>query len=202
LQVDMTQNRSGSTSEAARRAMIESQLRTSGVNDPSVLAAMAAIPREDFVPAKMRSAAYIDRSIPLGDGHALASPLTHGKMLTEAAPTRDDKVLLVGDGDGYLAALLRQLAGSFDTLAPAIATEKRGKGSYTLIVIDGAVGQLPKPLASQLAEGGRIVTGISEKGLTRLAAGRKTAGEIALMPLAEIGIPILPEFAAADRWSF
>jgi len=85
---------------------------------------------------------------------------------------------------------------------PAIATEKRGKGSYTLIVIDGAVGQLPKPLASQLAEGGRIVTGISEKGLTRLAAGRKTAGEIALMPLAEIGIPILPEFAAADRWSF
>lgn len=198
----MNQERSGSDTETARLAMINSQLRTSGVNQPWVLAAMASIPREDFVPEAMRSAAYIDRSIPLGEGRALASPLTHGKMLAEAAPTKNDTVLLVGDGKGYLAALLAQLCGALDALDPAEAAQKRGKGAYSLIVVDGAIEQLPKTLASQLAEGGRIITGVVERGVTRLAAGTKSGGEVSLLPLAEIGIPALPQFEAPKSWSF
>ncbi len=198
----MNQERSGSDTETARLAMINSQLRTSGVNQPWVLAAMASIPREDFVPEAMRSAAYIDRSIPLGEGRALASPLTHGKMLAEAAPTKNDTVLLVGDGKGYLAALLAQLCGALDALDPAEAAQKRGKGAYSLIVVDGAIEQLPKTLASQLAEGGRIITGVVERGVTRLAAGTKSGGEVSLLPLAEIGIPALPPFEAPKSWSF
>src|SRR3546814_16821837 len=75
--------------------MIDSQLRTSGVNEEFVLARMAAVPREDFVPAEARSVAYIDRAIALGEGRFLAAPLFHGRMLALARPTTDDKALIV-----------------------------------------------------------------------------------------------------------
>jgi protein-L-isoaspartate(D-aspartate) O-methyltransferase len=187
---------------AARRAMIDSQLRTSGVNEPWVLAAMARVPREDFVPEPARAAAYIDRALELGDGRFLAAPLVHGKMLTEAAPVAGDNALLIGDGQGYLAALLRPLVGSLDCVAPEAAAKVPGKGAYSLIVIDGAIEQLPDWVATRLADNGRLVTGLIERGVTRLAAGRKAGSAVALMPLADLGIPVLPQFAAPKRWSF
>lgn len=191
------------TSEAARRAMIDSQLRTSGVNEPWVLAAMMRVAREDFVPASLQDAAYIDRAIALGEGRFLAAPLVHARMLAEAAPQSGDKALLVGDGNGYLAELLRPLVGSLDAVAPAEAgARKRGKGGYTLVVVDGAAEQLPDALLASLADDGRVVTGLVERGVTRLATGQKVAGALALLPLAEIGIPVLPELAAPKRWSF
>lgn len=189
------------TVSAARKAMISSQLRTSGVNEPWVLEAMAGVARENYVPAAMRDAAYIDRAIPLGDGHFLAAPLFHGRLLAEAEPTATDKVLLVGDGEGYLAALLRPLAGSLDSVAYADAA-KAGEGIYSLIVIDGAIDVLPDTLAARLAEGGRVVTGLVVRGVARLAVGSKAAGVVSLLPLAEMGIPVLSEFAAPKRWSF
>jgi protein-L-isoaspartate(D-aspartate) O-methyltransferase len=187
---------------AARRAMIDSQLRTSGVNEPWVLAAMASVAREDYVPAGMREAAYIDRAIALGNGRFLAAPLVHARMLAEAAPTATDTALLVGDGQGYLAALLEPLVGSLDAVSPESATAKSGKKTYSLIVIDGAVEEVPGALAARLGEGGRLVAGLVLNGITRLATGRKVAGELAMLPLADIGIPALSEFAAPKRWSF
>lgn len=188
--------------DAARRAMIDSQLRTSGVNEPWVLAAFARVAREDYVPEAARGAAYIDRAIALGDGRWLAAPLVHAQMLAQAAPTAADNVLLVGDGAGYLAALVRPLAGSIEAIEPAQAAAKGGKGNYSLILIDGAAEQVPEGLAGRLAEGGRMVTGLVERGVTRVAIGRKAGAEIAFLPLAEIGIPVLSEFAAPRRWSF
>lgn len=196
----LTENRPAAN-EAARRAMIDSQLRTSGVNEPWVLAAMNGLAREDFVPAEARAAAYIDRAIPLGDGRFLAAPVVHGMMLTEARPSQADTALLVGDGKGYLAALLRPLVGSLDAIDPAEAA-KKGKKTYSLIVVDGAIEDLPPALGSRLQEDGRLVTGLVLRGVTRLATGRKVAGEVALLPLIEIGIPVLPEFAAPKRWTF
>lgn len=190
------------SSEAARRAMIDSQLRTSGINEPWILDAMGSLPREDFVPETMREAAYIDRAIPLGDGRMLAAPLVHGRLLAEGRPTKSDKALLIGDAQGYLAALLRPLVGSLDVIAPTEATEPGNGGDYTLLVIDGAIEILPERLADRLADDGRVVTGQVLRGVTRIATGRKAAGTIALLPLAEIGIPILPEFAAPKRWTF
>ena len=206
----MTAEHAAAPFEAARRAMIDSQLRTSGVNEPWVLAAIARVRRELFVPEASRAAAYIDRAIDLGGGRQLAAPLVHARMLAEAAPASADKVLLVGDSEGYLAALLRPLCGSLDAVDPADAASKgaaksatRNKGpGYSLIVVDGAIAQLPEALAARLADGGRLVTGLVERGITRLAAGRKTGGEVALLPLAEIGMPVLAEFAATRRWSF
>ncbi len=198
----LTEDRPAAAHAEARRAMIDSQLRTSGVNEPWVLAAMDSIAREDFVPAQARSAAYIDRAIPLGDGRYLAAPLVHARMLAEAKPEATDSVLLVGDGKGYLAALLRPLCGSLDAVDPATAASSKGKSSYSLIVIDGAIEQLPASFSARLAEGGRLVTGLVERGITRLATGTMAAGRVVLLPLAEIGIPVLPEFASPKRWSF
>lgn len=188
--------------EAARKAMIDGQLRTSGVSEPWALAAMARVAREDHVPPAWRAAAYVDRAIPLGDGRFLAAPLVHGRMLAEAMPTRADKTLLIGAEGGYLAALLEPLVGALDIVAPGEAAGKRRKGRYSLVVVDGAAEELPAAVLAQVAEGGRLVTGQVLRGVTRLATGRKVAGEVTLLPLAEMGIPVLPEFAAPRRWSF
>lgn len=205
----LTEDRSATAAEltanshaAARHAMIVSQLRTSGVNEPWVLAAMARVPREEFVPAAMRDAAYIDRAIPLDGGRFLASPLVHARTLAEAAPKPSDKALLIGDAAGYLAALLRPLVGSLEVVDPAAVATLSGPGDYSLVVIDGAIEVLPDVLGAQLAEGGRIVTGLIVRGVARLATGCKAAGSVSLLPLAELGIPALPEFAAPKRWSF
>jgi protein-L-isoaspartate(D-aspartate) O-methyltransferase len=69
-------------------------------------------------------------------------------------------------------------------------------------MIDGAIEQLPETLVQRLADGARVLTGSLANGVTRLATGRKAAGEVGLLPLAEIGIPVLPEFAAKKGWSF
>lgn len=187
---------------AARKAMVDSQLRVSGVNTDIVRERMGAVAREDFVPAEMRSIAYMDRAVPLGNGRFLAAPLVHGRMLEEAAPTPQDTLLLVDGGSGYLAELLRPLVGSIEVIRPEDAASSRMKGDVTLLVIDGAIDQLPDALAKRLAEDGRVVSGLVVRGLTRLASGRKIAGEVSLVPLAEIGIPVLPEFAVPKGWSF
>ena len=199
----MTQTLAADASFAtARRAMIDSQLRTSAVNEPWVLAAMASLPRENYVPESERSSAYIDRAVPLGGGRFLAAPLVHGKMLAEANPTANDKALLIASGSAYLEALLRPLVGSLDGVdAGDVAGGIAGSG-YTLIVVDGAAEQLPAALASALADDGRVITGIVDQRVTRLAVARKSGAALALVPVADLGIPALPEFAAPKRWSF
>jgi protein-L-isoaspartate(D-aspartate) O-methyltransferase len=183
--------------------MLVSQLRTSGVNAAYVLARMGEVPREDFVPADARGVAYMDRAIALGGGRWLAAPLVQGMMLQEARPTLGDKALLVDGGSGYLAALVRPLVGSLEVVPPADAVAPtRKRGDFTLLLIDGAIEQFPDSLAQRLAEGGRVICGMLRDGITRLAAGRKAAGEVALAPLAEIGIPVLPEFLGKKEWSF
>jgi protein-L-isoaspartate(D-aspartate) O-methyltransferase len=188
---------------AARRAMIDSQLRVSGVTAGFVLARMAAVPREDFVPAAVRGQAYADRATPLGNGRYLAAPLAQGRMLEEAQPDARDNALLVDGGSGYLAELVRPLVGSLTVVRPEdAAAGKVEDGQFTLLLIDGAIEQLPAALVARLADGARVVAGLELRGVTRLAAGVKAAGDVALAPLAEIGIPALPEFAVPKGWSF
>jgi len=188
--------------QIARRAMIDSQLRTSGVNEEYVLARMIAVPREDFLPADKASVAYIDRAVMLGEQGHLASPLFYGKILTEAAPGPDDRVLVVSGGTGYLATLIRPLVADLTEVSAAEAAAMTGTGSYSLIVIDGAIEQLPDALEAQLAADGRIVTGLVLRQVTRLASGRKIAGQINLQPVEDLGIPALPAFAAPKSWTF
>ena len=158
---------------AARKAMIDSQLRTSGVNAEFVLRRMAEVARERFVPDTARGFAYIDRAIAVGGGR-------------------------------YLAELLRPLVGSLEVISPedAVTKSPRKAGDLTLLVIDGAIEELPESLVRRLADDARVVTGLMRNGLSRLAIGRKAAGQVVLLPLAELGIPALSEFAAPKGWSF
>ncbi|MCL4674378.1 MAG: protein-L-isoaspartate O-methyltransferase [Sphingomonadaceae bacterium] len=183
--------------------MIDSQLRTSGVNEHFVLERMAAVAREDFVPAASRAVAYIDRAIPLDNGRRLAAPLFYGMVLAEAKPAATDRVLVVDSGAGYLPELLRPLVASVEVIAPeeAVAANRK-KGDFTLLVIDGAVEALPAPLIKRLEAGARVVTGLVANGVTRLAIGRRSGDDVALLPLAEIGIPRLGEFDQPKGWSF
>jgi len=185
----------------ARRAMIDSQLRVSGVNDPALLAALDRVPREDFVPAAQRDHAYIDRALPLDGGHALPAPLFQGLALTEAAPQPGETVLVVSPA-GYLGALVAELGCTVTTVSPAEAVAGRSGAPVSLILVDGAIEQVPAALAARLAEGGRIIAGIVERGVTRLAAGAKVGDAVSLLALTDIGIPVLPEFAAPKSWNF
>jgi protein-L-isoaspartate(D-aspartate) O-methyltransferase len=190
-------------SYVARRAMIDSQLRTSGINEEYVLARMLAVPREDFLPADKASVAYIDRAIALGEGGHLASPLFYGKLLIEAAPAPDARVLVVDGGTGYLTALLAPLVAEVTTMSAAEAASATGStGAFSLIVIDGAIEQLPDGLATYLADEGRVVTGLVLRQVTRLASGRKVAGKISLEPTEDLGIPVLHAFDAPKGWTF
>ncbi|MCR2834487.1 protein-L-isoaspartate O-methyltransferase family protein [Parerythrobacter lacustris] len=189
--------------ETARRAMIDSQLRTSGVNEDFVLARMAAVAREDFVPAGSRGVAYIDRALPLDNGRRIAAPLFYGMALAESQPKPDDSVLVVDAGSGYFAALVEPLVASVDVIAPdAAVTKSRKRKAYSLVLVDGAIEHVPAGLADRLEEGGRIVTGTVTNSVTRLAIGRRSAGDVALLSLAEIGIPRLTEFDKPKAWSF
>lgn len=188
---------------AARKAMIDSQLRTSGVNERFVLARMANVAREEFVPAEAQSVAYMDRAIPLGEGRFLPSPLFHGMMLTEAAPAKSDSALVIENGASYLSELMRPLVHSIDSIDVEKAlAQKSARKKYTLIMIDGAIEELPASLAKRLEDDGRIITGRVVRGVTRLAIGRKVAGKVAFQSLAEIGIPVLSQFDKPESWTF
>lgn len=186
----------------ARRAMIDSQLRTSGINETFVLARMSVVPREEFVPEDLRAFAYADRAVRLPGGGALPAPLFHGMMLAEARPSSGDTVLIVTGGSDYLAALIAPMAGSVTTVSAEDAAAGRIGCNPTLVMIDGAVEHLPEVLTRKLADGTRVVTGLVERGITRLATGRKTGGGLGLVALAETGVPRLVAFDREAGWSF
>ena len=186
----------------ARKAMIDSQLRTSGVNEAFVIERMGTVPREDFVPDNAKGTAYMDRAIRLADGGFLPAPLFHGAMLAEARPSSEDRVLVIDGGSGYLPALVEPLVASVEVLSADKAAATKKKGDYTLVLIDGAVEHVPANVAKLVAEEGRIVTGLVERGVTRLATGRKSGKALALLPLAEMGVPRLGAFDKPESWSF
>lgn len=196
----LVQERGSGEMAQARRAMIDSQLRVSGVNDPAILTAFDAVAREDFVPAGRRAVAYVDRAVPLSDGTVLAPALTHGQMLTAAEVVPTDSVLVIGKPGAYLAALAGKLAASVVTAAPG--EDWAAKGTFSLILVDGALEVVPDGLAAALAPDGRVVTGVVERGVTRLALGRKVAGELVFTTLAEADFAAIPEYAAPAKWSF
>jgi protein-L-isoaspartate(D-aspartate) O-methyltransferase len=187
---------------SARRAMIDSQLRTSGVNEPYVLAAMARVAREDFLPEAVRDAAYIDRALPLGNGRFIPAPLVHGKMVALSAPSAEDKALIVSNGSQYLAEVLRPLVGSLQVVDAAEIDTGMTLAPYSLIVIDGAIEHLPEALNNVLAADGRVVAGLIDKGVSRLVVGSKVGGIVVFAPVSDLAIPALAEFAAPKRWSF
>ncbi|ALG59866.1 MULTISPECIES: protein-L-isoaspartate O-methyltransferase family protein [Citromicrobium] len=187
---------------AARRHMIESQLRTSGINDAWVLDRMAAIPREDYVPEAARASAYVDRTVPLGAGAFLAPPLAQGQILTHAKPRADERTLLIGPATAYLAALILPLVGELREATPDDVLSGDVDGAFDLVIVDGAVEHVPAQLAATLAPSGRLVTGVVSRGVPRLAIGRHSGADVSLMTLVESQLPRLPAFDRPQSWTF
>lgn len=184
---------------AARRAMIDSQLRPQGVTDPAVLAAMAAVPREQYLPEAMHSLAYTDRPIHLGEGKALMPPAALGQLISALEPRAGERALVVGSGNPYAAKVLEVLGLSVDL---ADTAEAAGKAIYDLILIDGAAEDIPAALVARLAPGGRLGTAIADNGVTRLAIGRVAGGALGLRRFADSEVPVLPAFTRPRVFTF
>lgn len=187
---------------AARKAMLDSQLRTCGVNAPFVLRRMGSVAREDFAPADAHGFCYMDRSIALPGGATLAQPVAHGKILELAHPKPTDSVLVVDNSAGYLTALIEPLAAKVTTATPQEAAAGKKRGSFDLIVVDGAIEACPPALAKRLASGGRIVCGLVRNGVTSLAEGRSSGKDIAFRTVDAIALPQLAAFDTPKGWSF
>ncbi len=215
---------------AMRRAMVESQLRTNDVNDPTLLDVILAVPREAFLPEARRASAYIDRAVPLGHGRALNPPLATARLLIEAAIQPGDHVLLVGAASGYAAALLARLGCAVVALeedADLVALARtaladyagisiqtgplaggHAKGApYDVIVVDGAIEAMPDALVAQLKVGGRAVFASVDgagagRGVTRLSVGARSAGGFGARAFADSEAVALPGFAVPKGFTF
>ena len=205
--------------ETMRRAMVASQLRTTAVNDPRVVAAMAEVPRERFVPADRAAIAYADIAVPLGGGRALRPPMALGKLLTELQLRPADRALVIGAATGYSAAILAKLVASVVALeedaalnpaAPIGVRVVRGPlaegwaegAPYDAILIDGAVETVPEAIVAQLAEGGRLAAAVLEAGVSRLSVGRRAGAGFGLTAFADADAAPLPGFAPPPAFRF
>jgi protein-L-isoaspartate(D-aspartate) O-methyltransferase len=210
--------------EPMRRAMVASQLRTTGVNDPRVVAAMGAVERERFVPEERCALAYADALVPLGNGRFLNPPMALGLLLTEARLGGGEHALVIGAATGYSAAVLARLARSVvaleedenlaafakQALEAAGAEVVRGPlangyakaAPYDFILIDGAVEHVPQAIVDQVADGGEIALAMIEEGVTRLCIGRVVSGAFGATAFADAAAASLPGFERPRGFSF
>lgn len=223
---------------AARANMIECQVRTNKVIDPSVIAALGTVPREAFVPEALRPVAYIDEDLTVAPGRYLLEPMIIGRLLQSADVKKTDRALDFATGTGYGAALLTHLAGSvtavdsraslLDLARRALAsanvpvtfveapldgalsqTEGLAAGGFDIILVSGAVPQVPAALLDLLADGGRLVAveksevaggGVQPMGKAVLYV--KQGGVVAPRILFDSATPLLPEFAPKPQFVF
>lgn len=212
-------------SEALRHGMVASQLRTSAVNDPRVVAAMSQVPREHFLPDAVARFAYADTMVELPGGRRHNNPLATGRLLTEARIAPGDRVLLIGATGGYAAALLAKLAREVVALEsePSLVALARtalagianvevvegplnngwaAGAPYDVIIVDGAIEQVPDALLEQARPGARIATGLVDRGVTRLATGTRSATGFGLMDFADCVCTVLPGFEKPRGFTF
>lgn len=214
----------------ARRNMIDGQLRPNRVNNAQLLAVIADLPRERFLPAGLRSVAYADDDVPLGNGRCLMEPMILARLIQTLQPQPQDKALVVASGAGYGAALLARLVKSvvaveadprlvgsaeqtIKELGIANVRQVAGKmedgfaaeAPYDVILIEGAVQHVPAAIVAQLAEGGRLSTVIAAasaggQGVAQLMV--KEGGVTSGRPIFDAGTPPLPGFATPPRFTF
>jgi protein-L-isoaspartate(D-aspartate) O-methyltransferase len=185
-----------------RMEMVEHQIADRGVRDPRILEAMRKIPRHLFVPDALRGAAYEDRPLPIGEGQTISQPYIVAVMTELLEPHPNDRILEIGTGSGYQAALLSQLVARVISVErlPAIADQAKnnlqnlGISNVDVMVGDGTLGwtkeapyegilitastpEIPPPLIDQLEEGGRLVAPVGGHGYQELIKIVKRGGK-------------------------
>ncbi|HVY13075.1 MAG TPA: protein-L-isoaspartate O-methyltransferase [Alphaproteobacteria bacterium] len=217
---------------AARANMVESQLRPNRVLDDRILRAMARLPREEFVALNAQSFAYSDEEVSIGYNRKLLSPMVFARLAQEAQVGSADRVLIIGAGTGYGAAVLNEMAGEVVAMEtdPALLrllqqncqkfeleNVRAVQGSlidgytaaapYQVIFIEGGVQWLPENLLMQLTEGGRLMCvyyGVRqfEGQLGRAHRYDKNNGRVEMQDLFDAAAPLLPAFASRPRFEF
>ncbi|MGG7517514.1 protein-L-isoaspartate O-methyltransferase family protein [Allorhizobium undicola] len=213
--------------EAARVKMVESQLRTTDVTSHSVLSAFLSVPRQDFVDEALKPVAYVDEDLQIAPDRYIMEPSPLAKLLQLAEITRQDRVLEIGTGTGYVAALLSRLAGKVVALESDAALAEKAKdnlaahdcsnvsvvsgaleagyakeGPYDLIFVNGAVEELPEALFAQLPEGGRLLAVVGYGHAARATLFVKAAGAVAGTPSFNASVRPLPGFRKAAEFVF
>ncbi|HEV3278892.1 MAG TPA: protein-L-isoaspartate(D-aspartate) O-methyltransferase [Terriglobia bacterium] len=190
--------------ETERQAMVKDQLRARGIRNERVLEAMATVPRHEFVPVDQAVAAYEDRALPIGPWETISQPYIVALMSDAAAVGPGDRVLEVGTGLGYQAAVLAALGARVYTVErnAALAEEARrtlarlgyghavevitGDGTegypaaapYDAIVVTAGAPRVPPALVDQLAEGGRLVIPTGGRQMQQLHLLVRAGGEV------------------------
>ncbi len=216
--------------EDARKNMVDSQIHTAGVILPAVLKAFETTPREVFVPEDYKGVAYKDEDLKLGQGRFLLEPIVHSKMLQALEPDKSHAVLDIGCATGYSSAILAQMTMTvvaleennallgvaaknwkslgLTNIAAFEGTLNKGHAlgaPYDLIMINGAVSEVPQGILNQLAPQGRLVTIIKKPGgglgsVTLIQnIGKNSFSSYTLF---QSGSHFLPGFEAAPAFSF
>lgn len=214
---------------AARRMMVDGQLRTFDITDQAVLAAMLAVPRERFIPATSAGIAYLDTELGVGSGgkRRLLTPMVFGRLLQVAEISPDSHILDVGSANGYSAAVISRLSDKVVALEedPGLAHHARREladigaanvsvvegplaagwqeaGPYDVIVVNGLCEVVPAALLDQLGENGRLVTVVGSGPAPKAIIYRRADGKITGRPVFDAAAPPLAGFARQPVFQF
>lgn len=212
---------------SARRLMVEGQIRTADVSDLDLLEAMLTVPRERFVPPALAALAYLDRDIPIGGGRALLKPMVLAKLIQATQVGREDRVLDVGSGSGYSAAVLARLAGPVVALEeePELAREAKTAlaavgaarvevavgpltagwplaAPYDVILLDGGCEVIPDAFARQLKADGRLACVYGRFPASKGMLFRVVEGRLVGRQIFDAAARPLPGFVAPPEFVF
>ena len=210
-----------------RQNMVASQVLPNRVGEPRLVRALGELPREIFVPAPLKGVAYVDEDIALGGGRYVIEPLVLARLLQAADAASGDTVLDVGCTTGYGAALMARLArkvvalesdgglaeqaranlaqvglANAEVVVGPLAEGYPAQAPYQVILIEGAVEEVPPALMDQIAEQGRLVAVIERRGVGKGMLYRRDRGVVASLELFDAAVPVLPGMAAAPRFAF
>lgn len=222
-----------------RRTMVECQLRPNKVIDTKLLAAFEDVPRELFVPKSLRGVAYVDEDLQIAPGRYLMEPMVLARLIQAADLEPDEVVLDIGAATGYGAAILSGLASTVVAVESdlilyeqanailrdlgkvncVVVSEPLTAGyprsaPYDVILVEGAVAEIPTALTDQLADGGRLLAVVAAgtaaaafSGLRGSAVGqavicRRIGGTVSRRVLFDAQVPVLPGFEARPRFVF
>lgn len=186
-----------------REKMVKEQLIARGIKDKKTLSAFKEVPRENFIPCEYHDSAYGDYPTPIGSGQTISQPYIVALMTEKLSLTKDDKVLEIGTGSGYQAAILAKICKEVYGVERFAHLAKRAKDAlenlgidnvkikiadgtlgwdeyapYDAIVVTAAAPEIPQPLVEQLKENGRLVIPVGSMGSQSLIRATKKKGEL------------------------
>ena len=204
---------------AARHNMVESQVRPNGITDHRIIDAMAAVKREDFVPAERKTIAYLDEDVLLKDGRYLIEPMAFARMIHLAQVRPTDRVLVVGAATGYGARIISMLAksvvalesdtelaglargyladcGNVEVVEGALAAGHADRAPYNVIIVEGRIAAVPESLFNQLGNEGRIVAAVGNADVSDMQIATISDGHRSTRSAFDVSIAELPGFPA------